>query len=40
MNFMKNFDRARSLAKGCLFGAMGLCILGLLIIESMPQFAI
>ncbi len=40
MNFMKNFDRARSLAKGCLFGAMGLCILGLLINESMPQFAI
>ena len=40
MNFTKNFDRARGLAKGCLFGAMGLCILGLITNGSMPDLAV
>ena len=38
--FTKNFDRARGVVKGCLFGAMGLCILGLLVNGSMPQIAV
>jgi len=40
MNFTKNFDRARSIAKGCLFGAAGLCVLGLLVNGSMPDLAV
>ena len=36
MNFTKNFYLARNIVKGCLFTAMGLCILGLLVNESMP----
>ena len=39
MNFTKSFDRARNTVKGCLFSAMGLCILGLLINESYPGAA-
>ena len=39
MDFTKSFYRARNTAKGCLFGAMGLCVLGLLVNESMPQIA-
>ena len=40
MNFTKNFDRARSTVKACLFSAMGLCILGLIANESYPNATI
>ena len=40
MNFTKNFDRARNTVKGCLFSAMGLCVLGLFINETYPTAAI
>ena len=40
MNFTKNFDRARNTVKGCLFSALGLCILGLIANESYTQATI
>jgi len=40
MNFTKSFDRARNTVKGCLFSAMGLCILGLIANESYPNATI
>jgi len=40
MNFTKSFDRARNTVKGCLFSAMGLCILALLLNENYPTPAI
>ena len=39
MNFTKSFDRARNTVKGCLFTAMGLCVLGLVINERLPDAA-
>ena len=39
MNFTKSFDRARNTVKGWLFTAMGLCVLGLVINESLPDAA-
>ncbi len=40
MNFNKNFYRARNAVKGCLFGAMGMCILGLIANEALPSIGI
>ena len=40
MNFTKNFERARNITKGCLFAAFGLCVLGLLVNESVPDLAV
>ena len=40
MNFTKNFERGRSIAKGCLFAAAALCVVGLLLNGSMPGIAV
>ncbi len=34
MDFTKNFYLARNIVKACLFTAMGLCILGLIVNEA------
>ena len=36
MDFTKNFYLARNIVKGCLFVAMGLCIVGLIVNEALP----
>ena len=36
MDFTKNFYLARNIVKGCLFVAMGLCIIGLIVNEALP----
>ena len=40
MDFTKNFYLARNIVKGCLFVAMGLCIVGLIVNEALPTVGV
>ncbi len=40
MDFTKKFDRVRNIVKACLFVAMGICVVGLLVNDSAPQLGL
>ena len=40
MNFTKNFYLARNIVTACLFIAMGLCIIGLIVNEALPSISL